>query len=348
MKIVRCKNIRNHFYDADRYAECPQCSKNSSGGAPSPAKVSGANMPQFNNQSGASLPSYNNNFINPSVKHDEYNSSDDNDATLFLDDSTMLLDDSYSRNTQPVRPNPVNTQPPRPNPVNTQPIRPKPVNTQPIRPKPVNTQPPRPMPVNTQSPRPMPVNTQPPRPMPVNTQPPRPMPVNTQSPRPMPVNTQPPRPMPVNTQPPRPMPVNTQPPRPMPVNTQSPRPMPASAQSSEMVKKKKGLLTGWLAVTNGDIKGASFELHVGNNLLGRGNNTDIDIPCDYEGIHAIISYNLESNVFIISPCGDKFIIRLNGQQLMRSALLDAYAVISVGSLDCVFVPLCGSKFTWKK
>ena len=27
MKIVRCKNVRNHFYDSDKYPDCPNCNK---------------------------------------------------------------------------------------------------------------------------------------------------------------------------------------------------------------------------------------------------------------------------------------------------------------------------------
>ena len=115
--------------------------------------------------------------------------------------------------------------------------------------------------------------------------------------------------------------------------------------------KKSELLVGWLVDISGENKGRSFELHFGNNTIGNDANADINIDYDQyitPGIHGIIAYSQANNIFIIDPCGNSFLVWINGMPLQRRAILSAYTVISIGSVELIFVPLCGSEFSWKK
>lgn len=109
-------------------------------------------------------------------------------------------------------------------------------------------------------------------------------------------------------------------------------------------------ITGWLVAVNTAVKGCSYNLKLGNNMIGHGKLADISLDSDLSvtsGVHAVILYNEISRNFFIDPCNGSYLVWLNGQPLKRRAELTAYDNISVGSTELIFIPFCGEKFSWK-
>ena len=111
-------------------------------------------------------------------------------------------------------------------------------------------------------------------------------------------------------------------------------------------------VVGWLVVINTSSKGRSFNLTCNKNTLGRtGNGNIVDISLDEDttisrGTQAIIIYEPRERQFFLQTSNGKTLLYHNDQLVMTFVELNAYDKISIGKTQLVFVPLCGSKFSW--
>ncbi len=109
-------------------------------------------------------------------------------------------------------------------------------------------------------------------------------------------------------------------------------------------------VVGWLVCTGGAYKGRSFELKTGRNGIGRAANMQIRLDREYSvaaGKHAEIIYNHLEKSFALAGERDAAIL-LNGESLTEIKELEGFDEIVLGSAAFVFVPLCGSRFSWEK
>lgn len=118
-----------------------------------------------------------------------------------------------------------------------------------------------------------------------------------------------------------------------------------------LIKEEKGIdpVVGWLICIDGKEKGRDYRIHADNNFIGRSDAMDICIRGD-ETVsrenHAIVSYDTVDNTYYFSPGEGRAIVRLNNQALFQTAVIKAYDKITIGKSTFVFLPLCGSEFSW--
>ena len=122
-------------------------------------------------------------------------------------------------------------------------------------------------------------------------------------------------------------------------------------KNTRMASKERKLVVGWLVVVNGINKGKTYELFSGNNTIGRGERAAINMDSDSgvaPGLQGILTYHETKNIFLIEPNEKMSMIWVNGHPLRSREQLAAYTTVSVGNTEFIFVPLCGSLFSWKR
>lgn len=106
---------------------------------------------------------------------------------------------------------------------------------------------------------------------------------------------------------------------------------------------------GWLVVTEGQKKGASFEIHSEKNTIGRGAGFSVSLSFDSaaskEG-DAIISYSARQNRFFLSPGEGKNNVYLNGEIFLQPSEIKDYDVLEIGKTKLVFRSFCNELFQY--
>jgi hypothetical protein len=118
-----------------------------------------------------------------------------------------------------------------------------------------------------------------------------------------------------------------------------------------LIKKSIGIdpPVGFVICVSGPHKGEEFRLVSGRNFIGRSSRMDValtDDPTVSREEHAVISYDVKSNTFLLSPGTGRGITYLNNKQTEAAQSLGAYDVIEVGSCRLLFLPLCSERFKW--
>lgn len=107
---------------------------------------------------------------------------------------------------------------------------------------------------------------------------------------------------------------------------------------------------GWLVVTDGPGRGASFALYAGVSQIGRSEDQAIALNFGDTAIsranHAAIAYDEEQNAFFVGHGGKANIVRLNGQPILSTEVLNNADLIRIGVTTLRFVALCGAEFGW--
>lgn len=108
-------------------------------------------------------------------------------------------------------------------------------------------------------------------------------------------------------------------------------------------------VTGWLVVISGKGRGHDLRIPPGQNQIGRMNGNVIlnfgDDTISREK-HAMLAYDPDENLFIIS-CGDGHnLIKVNGKTVMNRQILNPFDRIRLGNTILLFIPLCGNHFNW--
>ena len=132
----------------------------------------------------------------------------------------------------------------------------------------------------------------------------------------------------------------------------------ASHQSSDDVKTEAYYdftniepVTGWLVCVKGEYFGQSFNLKAGQNFIGRALNMDIPLPQDTKisrNKHVLIIYDPQNRVFFIQQGEGRQLTYLNGTLLLGHQDIKAYDEIALGDSGFVFIPCCGEHFDWEE
>ncbi|WP_050928994.1 FHA domain-containing protein [Aestuariivita boseongensis] len=107
---------------------------------------------------------------------------------------------------------------------------------------------------------------------------------------------------------------------------------------------------GWLVVTGGPGRGASFALHSGVSQIGRGDDQAVRLDFGDTSIsrsnHAAIAYDEEQGGFYLGHGGKANMVRLNDRPVLSTEEITTGAVIRIGETTLRFVALCDDTFSW--
>lgn len=129
------------------------------------------------------------------------------------------------------------------------------------------------------------------------------------------------------------------------------RPSPDMEKTVRMVVQETGIdpVVGWLVCTAGKDKGKDFRLHTGNNFVGRSPDMDVTLtdPSVSASNHFGISYDQRHERYFISMGTGKELVYVNGDPLPSGSRdLVKWDMIEVAGTTLMFIPLCGSTFSW--
>jgi len=109
---------------------------------------------------------------------------------------------------------------------------------------------------------------------------------------------------------------------------------------------------GWLVVTAGPGRGASFSLSANVAQIGRAEGQAIRLDFGDNSIsrenHAAVAYDAEQNAFFVGHGGKANLVRRNNRPVLSTEELSSGDTIRVGETTLRFVPLCGSDFSWNE
>jgi len=107
---------------------------------------------------------------------------------------------------------------------------------------------------------------------------------------------------------------------------------------------------GWIVVSEGPGRGASFTLQAGVSSIGRGEDQVVRLDFGDTSIsrqtHASIAFDDESERFYLGHGGKSNLVRLNGRPVLSTEELTHGDVIRIGETALRFVALCGDGFSW--
>ncbi len=141
-------------------------------------------------------------------------------------------------------------------------------------------------------------------------------------------------------------------PEPEPEVVPEPTPIPASVQvpaSMPRSRTKAGLTVGWLVCVRGVYQGSTFPCKPGRNRIGGSRDSDICLELDFEVSrepNAFIIYDARKNTFHLQAGMGESLVHLNDSLVFTHEELHAYDTILLGDSEFVFLPLCGPKFSW--
>ena len=108
-------------------------------------------------------------------------------------------------------------------------------------------------------------------------------------------------------------------------------------------------VVGWIVCVKGECYGESYELKAGRNNIGRATNMDVPLIKELSvsrDKHAIIVFDPVNCKFIMQS-GENGLTYVNGELLMGTCELKAYDKLMLGTAVYMFIPFCGSDFDWK-
>lgn len=110
-------------------------------------------------------------------------------------------------------------------------------------------------------------------------------------------------------------------------------------------------VVGWLVCLNGTDKGKDYRLHSERNFIGRAENMDVALLHDStvsRENHAILSFNPKNGSFRILAGDSRGLVYLNSEEVLTPQELKPYDIIELGESKLLFLPLCGTEFSWDK
>ncbi len=118
--------------------------------------------------------------------------------------------------------------------------------------------------------------------------------------------------------------------------------MPAAAKASAPC-------VGWLIAMGGEHIGTDFRLKAGKNFIGRSSKMDVALTEDKSvsrDRHAIVVYEPKAHLYLVQPGESSSLVYKNDEVVLTPVQLEAYDVITVGDVNLLFMPLCGTRFNW--
>lgn len=126
-------------------------------------------------------------------------------------------------------------------------------------------------------------------------------------------------------------------------DSKSSAPEPANAPSEEPV-------VGWLICIQGPNIGQCFNIYAGKNSLGRSNTNKIIINKDRSisrDKHSWIIYEPRKRDFFAQPGDSSGLTYVNEEVIMQPTKLEKKTIIEVGNTKLMLFPLCGEDFSWE-
>ena len=118
----------------------------------------------------------------------------------------------------------------------------------------------------------------------------------------------------------------------------------------ELLQEEIRPVCGWLVCIEGARVGMDYKIHDGKNFVGRGDEMDIQILGDNainRKNHTIIVYDAKKMNTVILPGDAAGLAYLNEEAVYVPTELKPYDTISLGNSRFLFVPLCGTNFSWE-
>ena len=109
---------------------------------------------------------------------------------------------------------------------------------------------------------------------------------------------------------------------------------------------KSNPVSGWLVCIKGENKGRSFELHIGQNFVGRSMKSDLVINDKHVSRekHFAVVYDPRSKSFFISNGVSP--VYLNGSLVEKSSAMKEDDIVGVGESEFRFIPFCKEGRDW--
>lgn len=121
-------------------------------------------------------------------------------------------------------------------------------------------------------------------------------------------------------------------------------------QSGKPVKNKVSTpCVGWLVALGGEHIGTDFRLKAGKNFIGRSSQMDIALTDDKSVSrerHGIVVYEPKAHLYLVQPGESSSLVYRNDEVVLTPVKLEPYDVITVGEVNLLFMPLCGTRFNW--
>lgn len=106
-------------------------------------------------------------------------------------------------------------------------------------------------------------------------------------------------------------------------------------------------VVGWLVGLSSSIRGESFPIRSGRNVLGRDRKSDIVVPDDQASAHhADLVFRPEERRFILMDHNSTNGTFVNEAEIEPRRDLTRNDIVRIGSHRFLFFPLCGDGFNW--
>lgn len=106
---------------------------------------------------------------------------------------------------------------------------------------------------------------------------------------------------------------------------------------------------GWLIALGGEHVGTDFRLKAGKNFIGRSSRMDVALTEDKSvsrDRHAIVVYEPKAHLYLVQPGESSSLVYKNDEVVLTPMQLEPYDLVTVGDVDLLFMPLCGTRFNW--
>ncbi len=110
-------------------------------------------------------------------------------------------------------------------------------------------------------------------------------------------------------------------------------------------------VVGWLVAISGVHFGESFQLYVGKNTIGRSGENKVVLGLDQSvsrDNHATIIYEPKRREFYLQSGNSDGLIYLNDSFVNGSQIMKEKDTLEIGSTKLIFIPLCGTGFSWEQ
>ena len=106
-------------------------------------------------------------------------------------------------------------------------------------------------------------------------------------------------------------------------------------------------VVGWLVALDGAVRGESYAIRIGRNILGRDKRSDLSINDDQASSHhADLVFRPEERRFILMDHNSTNGTYVNEEEIEPRRDLIARDVVRVGGHRFLFIPLCDEGFYW--
>lgn len=119
-------------------------------------------------------------------------------------------------------------------------------------------------------------------------------------------------------------------------------------KSVRNIEKGQTFPVGVLVAIGGSFTGKIYVLETGYNYIGFKDNV-IETAKEAETLQEclmVISYHEEKNMFILKPFDTEYPVQVGRMVLKDNLMLRSYDKIVMKEETMMFVPICGSHFTW--